>query len=345
MTNHLHPSGIIPAQPVPNLANETRRYHDARKSLERPGVNDPESSLAIIADVLAVATTQEAAALRAAEGWGNLKLEAQLTLGQWLERMKAAGLRRGRGRVKGGAPPLLTLADLGIDRHVATEALRVAAVPQAKFREYIARPGESSFKGLMRFANPDEQEDKPSGRLNWWDGGKNYSAEWYTPAWVFQAMGVKFDLDVCSPGAKIVPWIPAAKHHTRKENGLKSPWHGFCWMNPPYGEKVLWDWVKKFVEHGNGVALVHSVNTATKWWQYLNGNADYILFLNTKIQFISPIPGKDSGGNALASVMVAIGEAGVEALRDVERARRQGCLLPPGQGCCRRAQTCPGRGG
>jgi hypothetical protein len=199
-------------QSQPNLEAETRRFETARKSLERRGSNDPESSLAVIRDVLAVATTQEATALRAAEGWGNLKLEAQLCLGEWLKRTP----RRGRGRVNDGGRHLPTLKDLGIDRHVATEALRVAAVPKEKFREYIARPGESSFKGLMRFANPDEQEDKPSGRLNWWDGGKNYSAEWYTPAWVFEAMDVEFDVDVCSPGKSKTPWIPAKRFLTKK---------------------------------------------------------------------------------------------------------------------------------
>jgi hypothetical protein len=98
-------------------------------------------------------------------------------------------------------------------------------------------------------------------------------------------------------------------------------------MNPEYGEAKMWPWITKFVEHGNGVALVTSVNTATVWWQHLNGNADYILFLNKKIQFISGDPAKGTGGNALASVMVAIGQRGVEAVRNVERAGRGVCFL------------------
>jgi hypothetical protein len=77
--------------------------------------------------------------------------------------------------------------------------------------------------------------------------------EWYTPRHVFQAKGVQFDLDVASPGQAVVPWIPAAHHITR--DSLTTPWEGECWMNPPFGARNgLVPWLKKFFEHGCGVA-------------------------------------------------------------------------------------------
>ncbi len=37
----------------------------------------------------------------------------------------------------------------------------------------------------------------------------NESKEWYTPRYIFEDIGIEFDMDVASPGKDIVPWIPA----------------------------------------------------------------------------------------------------------------------------------------
>lgn len=49
------------------------------------------------------------------------------------------------------------------------------------------------------------------------------TVEWYTPPSLFRALGLTFDLDPASPGAEVVPWIPAARHYTPRENGLIQP--------------------------------------------------------------------------------------------------------------------------
>jgi hypothetical protein len=38
---------------------------------------------------------------------------------------------------------------------------------------------------------------------------KNESKEWYTPPIIFERLGLKFDIDVCYPFDKEIPWIPA----------------------------------------------------------------------------------------------------------------------------------------
>jgi hypothetical protein len=50
------------------------------------------------------------------------------------------------------------------------------------------------------------------------------TVEWFTPPEIFTAMETDFDLDVCSPGAEIVPWIPARNHLTKTDNGLVNAW-------------------------------------------------------------------------------------------------------------------------
>ena len=79
------------------------------------------------------------------------------------------------------------------------------------------------------------------------------SDDYYTPAWVFKAMGLEFDLDVCSP-PQGVPWVPAKRRFSLVDDGLSQPWHGRVWMNPPYSGTT--PWVDRFIEHGNGVALL-----------------------------------------------------------------------------------------
>ena len=38
--------------------------------------------------------------------------------------------------------------------------------------------------------------------------------EWYTPKYVFDALGCKFDLDVAHPGNGKASWVPASEYIT-----------------------------------------------------------------------------------------------------------------------------------
>lgn len=77
--------------------------------------------------------------------------------------------------------------------------------------------------------------------------------DWYTPKWVFDSLGVEFDIDVCSPvgGTGLVP---AKKFYSIEDDALVQPWEGLVWMNPPYSGPT--PFIDKFIEHGNGIALV-----------------------------------------------------------------------------------------
>jgi hypothetical protein len=79
----------------------------------------------------------------------------------------------------------------------------------------------------------------------------------------------------------------------------------------------LTQWLEKFREHGNGIALVVD-RTSTGWWQDLCGHADLILQVNKKIDFLHPT--NESGTNALGSSLVAYGERGVQALMNAAAA-------------------------
>src|SRR5688572_14397630 len=76
--------------------------------------------------------------------------------------------------------------------------------------------------------------------------------ERYTPCWVFDGLGLTFDLDPASPvgGGDCVP---ADARFTREDDGLTRPWFGTVWLNPPFSNAT--PWARKFMRHGDGVFL------------------------------------------------------------------------------------------
>lgn len=114
------------------------------------------------------------------------------------------------------------------------------------------------------------------------------SVEWYTPAWVFDALGLTFDLDPASPHDAETA-VPAARKYTRFDDGLAKAWQGCVWLNPPYGRDTPF-WVRRMIDHGNGILLVFS-RTAASWFQEAMSAADATLFLSGRIDFV---PGKEN---------------------------------------------------
>lgn len=138
--------------------------------------------------------------------------------------------------------------------------------------------------------------------------------EWYTPAWLFEALRIEFDLDPCSPGPLVVPWIPARSHYTKADDGLTQPWHGRVWLNPPYGPGID-RWLQRFCEHRNGIALIFA-RTDTQWFHSYAARADAVCFTRGRIQFVSPGKASDNcGGPGCGSVLLAHGNECVESLR------------------------------
>lgn len=81
--------------------------------------------------------------------------------------------------------------------------------------------------------------------------------EWFTPPQIFDALGLTFDLDPCSPGPG--HWVPARKIYTIEDDGLPQPWEGLTFVNPPFGGRNGHvPWLRKFLDHGNGIAIVRA---------------------------------------------------------------------------------------
>ena len=142
------------------------------------------------------------------------------------------------------------------------------------------------------------------------------SDEWFTPPWLFEVLGIEFDLDPCYPNPFFGydgPYTPCK--HVMWESSHLAPWdkYGSIWLNPPYGGRNgIRPWLQKLSDHGNGIALVPN-RTATDWWQDFAEKADALLFVRGKIKFIRP-DGTVGGSPGYGNVLMAYGEEMATAL-------------------------------
>lgn len=138
------------------------------------------------------------------------------------------------------------------------------------------------------------------------------SDEWFTPPFIFAALRLVFDLDPCSPGPG--HWVPARAIMTKADDGLALPWHGLVWMNPPYGKRHgQVPWIKKFLAHGNGVAMVRSY-TSAGWFHDWAIRADTILFPRGKTKCVRP-DGSSGSNPGHGIVLLGMGATANDALR------------------------------
>jgi hypothetical protein len=140
------------------------------------------------------------------------------------------------------------------------------------------------------------------------------SVEWYTPPHIFDALGLRFDLDPCAPPGGVA-WIPAALHYSPADDGLAQPWAGRVWLNPPYTRTG--EWVARLSRHGNGVALVFA-RTDTGWCQAAMRAAAAVCLIAGRLSFLA---GHESQGmrghNAAApSMLLAYGRDCADAVLD-----------------------------
>lgn len=114
--------------------------------------------------------------------------------------------------------------------------------------------------------------------------------EWYTPAKYIEAareaMG-GIDLDPASSEAA-QETVQAEQFFTPLEDGLEQDWHGRVWLNPPYAQPLITQFVEKLVaERDNidaAILLTHNY-TDTRWFHHAANACDAICFTRGRITF------------------------------------------------------------
>jgi hypothetical protein len=94
--------------------------------------------------------------------------------------------------------------------------------------------------------------------MSHWEANVGATDEWYTPAYIFDALGCDFDLDVAHPPTGIS--CPHAEH-LFAGGSLESEWFGFVWANFPFGGRNgLAPWLAKFFDHGKASRVPDQVD-------------------------------------------------------------------------------------
>jgi hypothetical protein len=138
--------------------------------------------------------------------------------------------------------------------------------------------------------------------------GHDEGDEWFTPKWLFDSLGLSFDMDVCAPADLTYVTTPANKYFNEADDGLSQKWKGLVWCNPPYSFPE--PWALKCIEHGNGLLLTHIPMNA-EWcsmvWQACDG-----IRLFQAIEFVRPDGKVQRPGSWLQ--LAAFGDQAAEAL-------------------------------
>lgn len=128
------------------------------------------------------------------------------------------------------------------------------------------------------------------------------SDEWYSPRLIVEparsAMGgIDLDPASCAQAQEIVK---AATYYIKEDNGLKLPWWGNVWLNPPYSTGLIEKFVTKLLDAVFEEMVVRQacllVNNATdtRWGQLALGSADAVCFLKGRLRFYGPLAGSNS---------------------------------------------------
>jgi ParB family chromosome partitioning protein len=119
--------------------------------------------------------------------------------------------------------------------------------------------------------------------------------EWFTPAEYVELARVvlgAIDLDPASSD-KAQEVVDAERYFTKADDGLTQEWRGCVWLNPPYAQPLIADFVSKMVaERVAGrvtaaIMLTHNY-TDTSWFHEAAGVADAICFTRGRVKFYDP---------------------------------------------------------
>lgn len=175
----------------------------------------------------------------------------------------------------------------------AVERGEISVSAAADVSEYVEPERQieaaSGGKEAWKEATKDAREKKVRGTQG---TGEN---EWYTPQeHIDRARAVLggFDVDPAS-SASAQEAVGAAAFFDAETNGLEQEWRGRVWLNPPYAQPLISQFMEKLrseYEAGrctSAIALTHNY-TDTRWFQDTADMASAICFTRGRIKFYSP---------------------------------------------------------
>lgn len=173
----------------------------------------------------------------------------------------------------------------------AAEAAKEQAAKAAAKAEKDAKAAEKKAKAAQKKAERAKAGNTSADNVRGTFGtGEN---EWYTPAeFIDAARDVLGAIDLDPASSEIAQrTVCACNFFTEDDDGLSHEWMGRVWLNPPYAQPHIANFVRKMVEQrlaGNitaGILLTHNY-TDTTWFQSAASAADAICFTRGRIRFV-----------------------------------------------------------
>jgi phage N-6-adenine-methyltransferase len=174
-------------------------------------------------------------------------------------------------------------------------------VPQAKAEAQTGIKHQTVSRWNTRLKEPEKYRDLLYGVAyrKAMDEAHNHRSEgtgeneWYTPRqYVEAARGVLGAIDLDPASNDIAQeWIGAKRYYTTQDDGLKAQWHGRVWLNPPFAQPAITQFVEKLVAEvrakrvTEAVMLTHNY-TDTGWFHHAESAAAALCFTRGRIKFI-----------------------------------------------------------
>ena len=280
---------------LPVTVDQARQWLASTDSLEDVG------SLYDLAEAARRYATSHKAQNYAAE----VKLRAARRGGELLRDVPRT--RAGR-KPNNSSPPVTDLQDAqeqaGIDHNSAHKWQKLAGIDAGSFEAWLvemtANDGELTLAAALRKAQGAHVQHNAG------------TQEWYTPPEIIEAaqrvMGA-IDLDPAS-SAEAQRIVQAEQFYTEDDNGLSKEWKGRVWLNPPYRQPLIQQFIAKLVTEyltGAVTAAITLTNNATEtdWGQALLRRSNAVCFPDGRIRFWAP--GKQSASPLQGQMICYLG--------------------------------------
>jgi len=181
-----------------------------------------------------------------------------------------------------GVPELGAAVDRG--EIAVSTAAEITSLPPEEQSELVARGRDEILAAAKRIRAETQRGTTGTGEN-----------EWYTPKiWIDRVRAVLGEIDLGPTSSEQANKVVGAKDiFTKETNGLDKEWWGRVYMNPPYSQPLIEQFMLKMVEEvasgrvEEAITLTHNY-TDTKWFQIAAQASSAICFTRGRVKFYSP---------------------------------------------------------
>ncbi len=225
----------------------------------------------------------------------EIKVRAERKAGELIAKMDKRRSNQYRKKMQGSTMEPCTkgakLQEIGVSKSQAFRLESMAAVPEEVF-EQIADATKATEEGREITSSQVQKIGRQVKKGGVHVANNSGESEWYTPKkYIVAAREVLEEIELDPASSKVAQkTVFASKFYTKQDDGLSKEWRGNVWMNPPYGKKIIEQFISKLCssfETGQVPEAIVLVNNATEteWFHAIASYASGICFPKGRIKF------------------------------------------------------------